>query len=129
VQDVRPAAITGGFFMPGNGRKEPNVEATTLLNCLKRRHHGKENAVRSPVLEARFGVTGAALRSAVNSLRCAEHPICSDENGYYYASDGAELEATVRQLTSRISQMAKAKNGLVHALGKYSDGGQTRLPL
>jgi hypothetical protein len=105
------------------------VEANTLLNCLKRRHCGAANAVKSPALEARFGVTGAALRAAVNDLRCRAHPICSDDNGYYYAATGAELTASIRQLNSRISKIAMARNGLARAAARYTDDGQTRLPL
>ncbi len=105
------------------------MEANTLLNCLKRRHRGRANAVKSPELEARFGITGGALRALVNDLRCGEHPICSDENGYYYAVNEAELTATIRQLNSRIGKMAMARNGLVRAAARYTDDGQTRLPL
>ena len=105
------------------------MEANTLLNCLKRRHRGRANAVKSPELEARFGITGGALRALVNDLRRGEHPICSDENGYYYAVNEAELTATIRQLNSRIGKMAMARNGLVRAAARYMDDGQTRLPL
>jgi hypothetical protein len=41
----------------------------------------------------------------------------------------AELTATIRQLCSRISKIAKAKNGLVRAMEKLAPNGQTRLPL
>lgn len=99
-----------------------------LLNCLKRRHCGRNNAVKSPELEARFGIRGTALRAMVNELRCRGYPVCSDDSGYYYAETEAELTATVRQLNSRISKIAMARNGLVRALEKYTDSGQTRLP-
>ena len=99
-----------------------------LLSCLKRRHKGRENAVKSPELEARFSIRGTALRAMVNELRCRGHPVCSDERGYYYAETEAELAATIRQLSSRIGKIAKAKNGLVRAMEKYTDDGQTRLP-
>ncbi|MDR0469692.1 MAG: hypothetical protein LBH09_06925 [Peptococcaceae bacterium] len=115
--------------MPGNGRKEPDVEENKLLNCLKRRHYGWSKAVKSPVLEARFGISGRVLREMINELRCQGHPVCSDENGYYYASTEAELLATIRQLNSRISKIAKAKNGLVRTAKKCKDDGQLRLPL
>jgi hypothetical protein len=101
----------------------------TLLHCLKRRHRGRENAVKSPVLETRFKITGKALRDLVNELRCGEHPICSDENGYYYVATEAELSDSIQQLSNRIATIAKAKNGLVRAARRYAGGGQTRLPL
>jgi hypothetical protein len=127
----RPAAAsTGGFFHARTaGRKEPGVDESDLLNCLKRRHLGRENAVKSPVLEARLGIRGAALRVKINDLRCNGQPICSDEFGYYYAKDEAELKATIRRFHSRIGKMAKARKGLVRATGRYADDGQIRLPL
>jgi transcriptional regulator of NAD metabolism len=113
--------------MPGNGRKEPYVDEIKLLSCLKRRHRGQDNAVKSSILEIRFNVSGRIIRDAVNILRCRGCPICSDENGYYYASNKAELAATIRQLNSRIGKIAKARDGLVRAARRYSDDGQTHL--
>lgn len=100
-----------------------------LLHYLKQRHTGRQNAVSSPLLEALFAVSGRKLRQAINTLRCENHPICSDENGYYYAATEAELTDTIRQLSSRISKIAGAKNGLVRAAELYTDNGQTSLPI
>jgi len=114
--------------MPGNGGKEPEVEEIKLLNCLKRRHCGQAKAAKNPVLEARFDISGRVLREIVNKLRCEGQPICSDENGYYYASSETELSATIQQLNNRISNIAKAKNGLVRAMEDFVDSGQISLP-
>lgn len=105
------------------------MDAEALLLYLQRRCTGQRNAVSSHALEALFRVRGAALRKAVNSLRCEGQPVCSDENGYYYAATEAELTATIRQLSSRISKIAGAKNGLVRAAERYTDNGQTSLPI
>lgn len=94
------------------------MDESKLLGCLKRRHYGRANAVKSPVLETRFEVTGKAIRDAVNALRCAGHPICSDENGYYYAVSQSEINATVAQLDSRIAKISKARNGLANQTEK-----------
>ena len=101
---------------------------TKVQTCLKRKHRGKANAVKSPELEARFGISGPILREVVNELRCRGYPICSDNSGYYYAETEAELAATIRQLNSRIGKIAKAKSGLVRAMENYTDDGQARLP-
>lgn len=105
------------------------MDQDVLLLFLKRRHTGRQNAVTSSVLEALLRVSGRKLRAAVNELRCGGHPVCSDENGYYYAATEAEVTATIRQLQSRIGKIAGAKNGLVRAAERYSDSGQTSLPL
>ena len=101
---------------------------TKVQTCLKRKHRGKANAVKSPELEARFGISGPTLREFVNELRRRGCPICSDSSGYYYAETEAELAATIRQLSSRIGKIAMAKSGLVRAMENYTDDGQTRLP-
>lgn len=105
------------------------MDANILLNCLKRRHCGRENAAKSRVLEARFDITGRELRDAVSRLRCSEHPVCSDEGGYYYAADENELSASIRQLSSRISRTAMAKNGLIRAMKLFADDSQMSIPL
>jgi hypothetical protein len=87
------------------------------------------------VLEARFGISGPALRQIVNRLRGQGVPICSDEKGYYYAASETELRATIRQLSGRIAGIENARNGLLHALkspsesrGEHGGTGPTREP-
>ncbi|MDL2293791.1 hypothetical protein LJC60_04085 [Ruminococcaceae bacterium OttesenSCG-928-D13] len=104
------------------------MDKDALLHYLKRRCTGQRNAVSSPALEALFRVSGGRLRHSINELRCAGHPICSGDEGYYYAETSAELTATIRQLQSRISKIAGAKNGLVRAAPLY-DADQLELPL
>lgn len=105
------------------------MDKDPLLRYLKKKCIGRQNAVSSPALEALFRVGGGKLRRAINQLRCEGHPICSGDEGYFYAETEAELTATIRQLQSRISKIAGAKNGLVRASERYADSGQIRLPL
>ena len=79
----------------------------------KKYHKGQENAASSKELEAAFHVGGTELRRAVNRLRCDGHPICSDATGYFYAARQSEIQATVAQLTGRISKIAAATKGLL----------------
>jgi biotin operon repressor len=96
------------------------VDEQQLLTCLKRRHTGQRNAAKSPVLEKRFGVTGKNIREMVNALRCDGFPVCSDENGYYYAANEKELRDSIIQLSNRINGIAAARDGL---LGYYLRNG------
>ena len=105
------------------------MEKEELLHRLEKHHTGYRNAVSSRYLEAVFRVGGKSIRKAVNALRCDGHPICSGEEGYYYAANSMELAATIRQLQSRIIKIAGAKNGLVRAAEQYTDNGQTSLPI
>lgn len=84
-----------------------------LCEHLKQYHRGQECAASSKELEAAFHVKGTELRRAVNRLRCDGQPICSNENGYFYAARQSEVKATVAQLTGRISKIAAATKGLL----------------
>jgi biotin operon repressor len=100
-----------------------------LLEFLKQNHTGETKAVSSRELEADFEIKGSLVRKLVNSLRCGGYPVCSDQNGYYYAASSSELQITIRQLSSRISKIAGAKNGLLRARARWPDNGQTTLPI
>lgn len=99
-----------------------------VLEYLKLNHTGKEMAVSSRYLEKKYKLSGRKLRNVINSLRCKGKPICSDENGYYYAENQREVIGSIRQLNSRIGNIARAKNGLLKALSLFPDSrGQTQL--
>jgi len=99
-----------------------------FLVYIKDCHIGKEKAVSSAYLQSRFSISSRTVRKLVNGLRNDGIPICSDENGYYYATDQEELLYSIYQMTSRIKAIAKAKNGLVKALNHFPDSnGQLRL--
>ena len=95
------------------------MRPATLLNYLKQYHYGCGRAVSSGVLEAALCTTGREIRAAVNALRSQGEPVCSDENGYYYAASGCEVQHSIRQLDSRMTKMAKAKRGLNTALATH----------
>ncbi len=101
-----------------------------FLIYMKEYHTGKEKAVSSAYLQSRFCISSRTVRKLVNQLRNDGNPICSGDNGYYYASDRKELLASIGQMTSRIREIAKAKRGLVKALEHFPDAdGQLRLDL
>ena len=85
-----------------------------LHTYLMKNHQGRNHAVSSKTLEAVFHIKSVAVRKAVNSLRSNGIPVCSDENGYYYAVSQAEINATVAQLDSRIKKISTARNGLAN---------------
>ena len=101
------------------------MEKELLLNYLKLKHTGQQNAVSNTALEAIFHIHGRAIRDAVNSLRCDSHPICSGDEGYYYAANSTELTTTIKQLSSRITKIAGAKTVLtvlqssIRIMGSY----------
>lgn len=101
-----------------------------FLTYLKQNHTGEDKAIQSRCLETRFHLNGRKIRDIVNTLRCDGYPICSYDGGYFYAANENEVMQSIRQLTSRISKIAEAKNGLVKALSLFPDtSGQMRLEL
>lgn len=81
---------------------------------LAKNFRGANNPVSSKTLEAVFRVKGTEIRRIVNSLRCKGEPICSDMDGYYFADNQYEVNATIAQLSSRIQKIAKARDGLLN---------------
>ncbi|WIV13558.1 MULTISPECIES: hypothetical protein [Bacillota] len=101
-----------------------------FLIYMKEYHTGTSKAVPSAYLQGRFCISSRTVRKLVNQLRNDGNPICSGDNGYYYAADRKELLASIGQMTSRIREIAKAKRGLVKALEHFPDAsGQLRLDL
>ena len=97
--------------------KKLNIEEA-LCEYLAKNFRGANNPVSSKTLEAVFHVKGSEIRRIVNSLRSKGEPICSDYDGYFYADNQHEINATIAQLTSRIQKIAKARDGLVNRTGK-----------
>ncbi len=82
---------------------------------LKKYHTGKGNAVHSKELERIFSLDGRNLRRKVSALRQDGFPICSDEDGYYYAESQSEVNATVCRLNTLVSKISNARTGMLYA--------------
>ncbi len=93
--------------------KKTNIEEA-LWEYLAKNFRGANNPVSSKTLETVFHVKGTEIRRLVNSLRCKGEPICSDLDGYYYADNQHEINATIAQLSSRIQKIAQARDGLLN---------------
>ena len=95
--------------------KKPQINIEKdLCELLRECYRGSESPVASKALESIFCVKGTEIRRAVNTLRCKGEPICSNIDGYFYATDQHELDATIAQLTSRIKRIADARDGLLN---------------
>ena len=94
-------------------KEKLNIEES-FSEYLEKYHKGYANPVSSKSLEAVFHLKGSEIRRLVNALRCKGIPICSDTDGYFYADNEHEINATIAQLSSRINQIAKARDGLVN---------------
>lgn len=92
-----------------------------LLKKLKRYHRGYLRAIGGKELEVAFSVSGSQIRKMINALRSDGEPICSDENGYYYASNAQEVHLSINRFNSRIGKMDMAKQGLVKSLEHFKE--------
>ena len=93
--------------------KKTNIEEA-LWEYLAKNFRGANNPVSSKTLETVFHVKGSEIRRMVNSLRCKGEPICSDLDGYFYADNQHEINATIAQLSSRIHKITRARDGLLN---------------
>ena len=86
-----------------------------IRDYLKRNHTGQKNAVHSIELQRLFSLDGRTLRRKIHNLRQDGAPICSDENGYYYADSQAEINRTVNRLNTLVTKISNARTGLLYS--------------
>ena len=97
-----------------------------LLDYLKRFCFGREHLICSRDLVRQKNLRESDLRKKVNRLRRKAVPIASNREGYFYASNAAELYSTIRQLKERRAGLDAAICGLEQAMERFSeapDGG------
>ena len=86
-----------------------------ICEYLRQFHRGKEKAVFSRELQHIFHLDGRNIRRNVAKLRQGGYPICSDENGYYYAESQTEISNTVGRLNGLVTAVSNARTGLLYA--------------
>jgi|SRR5690606_15946224 len=90
--------------------EELTFEEGLLLEKLREHHVGKENAITAKNL--RHIATRREITRIVHSLRVKGYPICSGQDGYYYAKNSAELKETMNFLKSYLKEIEEAYNGI-----------------
>ena len=88
---------------------------SAILECLKKNHTGKRNAVHSAELERMFSLDDRAVRRKISALRKEGYPICSGDVGYYYAENQKEINSTVGRLNDMMTGVSDARTGLMFA--------------
>lgn len=94
---------------------------TAICEYLRKNHSGKKNAVHSRELQRLFSVQGSTLRRNISLLRQAGYPICSDQNGYYYAENQKDINDTVLRLNSLVTGISNSRTGMLYASVKEPD--------
>lgn len=82
----------------------------TFAEWLKEAHTGQQSAVTAKEM-SHWG-KGVQIREMVHRLRVNGYPICSGEEGYYYAETRKDVERTLNSLRSRYNSILNAYNGL-----------------
>jgi hypothetical protein len=85
-----------------------------LLFYLKSNHYGASNAAKAKELK-QFG-TPRKIRLMVHNLRLQNNPICSDNDGYYYASNKEEVSVVVQRLLHFVIETQEAIKGLTGSI-------------
>lgn len=84
---------------------------------LKERHFGENRIITNNGLCELFNISGTYLRKVINQLRIDGVPICSNNEGYWYAGSPQEIAMTIVQLNSRITGIKNAVKGLYSSMG------------
>ena len=98
----------------------------TLRVYLKTNCYGKSHRIAGSTLEQQLSMGGSDLRKRISRLRRKGVPIASSREGYFYASNAAELYSTIRQLKEMRAGLDAAICGLEQAMENFSeapDGG------
>ena len=90
-----------------------------LRNYLKRFCFGREHLICSRDLVRQKNLRESDLRKKVNRLRRKAVPIASSREGYFYASNAAELYSTIRQLKEMRAGLDAAICGLEQAMETF----------
>lgn len=85
-------------------------EQQILLETLKRFHVGRHKSITSR--ELRHIGKPRDIRRMVHTLRVNGYPVCSGQEGYYYAANSDELEGTLKFLGSYLDNVQKARDGI-----------------
>lgn len=65
-----------------------------------------------------IGLRGSEIvRRHINALRSAGHPIVSDSDGYYIATNSEQIEKCIQSLRSRCAAIEDAIYGLCKSFG------------
>ena len=86
-----------------------------ICEYLREFHRGREKAVFSRELQHIFKLDGRNIRRNIARLRQEGYPICSDENGYFYAGSQTEINNTVGRLNCLVTAVSNARTGLLYA--------------
>jgi len=77
--------------------------------------HGPDYPVKSKKIEDALHLTGPEIRALVSYLRVQGEPIGSDNRGYYWCRDAADLEKTKQHIQARIQRLQHVNIGLATA--------------
>ena len=95
------------------------MRETQLTACLKEAFKGRRRAIKSAELERSLHISGTDLRKVINQLRRKSIPICSSQDGYFYAKTAGDIVRTIRKLERMIQGLQAAVDGLTAALDQF----------
>ena len=97
------------------------MRETQLTAYLKGAFKGQRHAIKSVELERSLHMSGTDLRKLINQLRRKSIPICSSQDGYFYAKTAGDIVRTIRKLEMMIQGLQAAVNGLAAALDQFEE--------
>ena len=76
----------------------------------------EEKPIKASSLAIMWKTTARGVRDVVMSLRIAGEPICSNDNGYWYATEVKQMEETVRRIRAHALKELKAMSKMAKVL-------------
>jgi hypothetical protein len=86
--------------------------AEDVLEYLKNYHTEESEAIKGRELCELFNITARQVRILVSRLRRDGEAVCSSTHGYWYSTDPADIDITLRRLEEQVKHMNSAITGL-----------------
>ena len=83
-----------------------------FLNSLSDNHRGKDNAIKSAVIEERLNLPGTKVRAITRICRMNGYPVGTSSKGYYWCDNLQELSDVISSLEQRAKAILAAAEGL-----------------
>lgn len=87
-----------------------------LKEYLQKKHTGRKNVITNGELAGIFGIDGRVIQKYVKRLRSRGIPICSCNEGYFYAVDQRDINDTVAFLNEKVTGTSNSRTSLLYAV-------------
>lgn len=92
---------------------DKQIKTRLILSLLKNYYIGSDNFIPKSELQKIFDLEARNVQRIIRTLRMCGHPICFNENGYFYAETQKEINDTLIRLRKMVNGISKLEVGLL----------------